>query len=145
MEWHKFIAYLAGPYRSKTINGIAENIASMRTVAVEVHRSGVFAYAPCINTSFMDGVASDEHFLEGNLVMLEKCDCIIMCPGWENSAGAQAELARARVLRLPAFYSCGLQSQFLECDGDRVIHVSWLPNMLIGPEKRRKGKRGKLP
>jgi len=86
------IAYIAGPYRSNTINGVVQNIRKAERVAIKYWKKGYFAYCPHKNTSLLDGVLPDEVWLKGNLEMLSRCDVIIMVKGWRNSEGAKAEL-----------------------------------------------------
>jgi hypothetical protein len=51
----------------------------------------------------MDGVATDEVFLEGTMELLRRCDAVVLVPNWRDSAGAQAEVAEAERLGLPVF------------------------------------------
>ncbi len=85
------VAYIAGAYRSSTIAGIEENIQHARKYAKKYWKLGFMAYCPHSNSSFMDGIAPDEVFLEGGLEMLRRCDIIVFIPGWEKSAGSRAE------------------------------------------------------
>ena len=42
---------------------------------------------------------------EYSLLWLELCDAVLLVPGWENSSGTRAELARAKELDIPVFGS----------------------------------------
>ena len=101
------LAYTAGPYRAKTLNGVIENIRLAESVAVDLWRLGYAVICPHKNTALLDGTLGedDSHiWLEGDLVMLERCDCIVMIPGWEMSEGAKPELNFARAKGIPVFY-----------------------------------------
>lgn len=96
------VAYISGPYRAPTIRGIVENIRRAEAVALEYWRQGYAVICPHLNTRLFDGACPDETWLAGDLVILERCDVIVMIPRWENSAGALAELNHARELGIPA-------------------------------------------
>ena len=85
------IAYIAGPYRADTINGIVQNIRKAEEVAIRYWKLGFMAYCPHKNTSLFDGILPDDVWLEGNLAMLERCDLIVMVKGWQNSKGSCVE------------------------------------------------------
>lgn len=88
------LIYVAGPYRSaRGIDGIFENIVLARRYARSIWLRGDVAICPHMNTAFMDSddVPSDV-WLEGDLLMLGRCDGIAMIPGWESSTGATDEL-----------------------------------------------------
>lgn len=89
------LIYVAGAYRAPTIFEIANNIRLAESVAAELWRRGAAVICPHKNTAFLDGVTSDENFLAGTMLMLEKCDAIVMLPNWRSSTGAEAELMRA--------------------------------------------------
>jgi hypothetical protein len=91
------LVYLAGPYRSPLgFDGVHRNIQRARRIARRIWTDlRLPTICPHANTAFMDGVGTDGIFLTGDLVMLRRCDAIVMMPGWEDSAGATAELADA--------------------------------------------------
>ena len=45
---------------------------------------------------------------------LEKCDCVVLCHGWEKSPGTKDELKKAEELGIPVFKSL---RAFLEREG----------------------------
>lgn len=97
------LLYVAGPYRSDTLNGIAENIAKARQVALEIWQAGGYALCPHMNTALMDGAVTVEHILEGDFEMLRRCDGIVMLPGWEQSEGAKMERKEAVKACVPVY------------------------------------------
>ncbi len=98
------IAYIAGPYRSKTISGIRANIEHARKYAEKYWRAGFAVICPHLNSALMDGIVPDKSFLEGDIAILERCDFIVMVPGWTESKGAKNELEAARAAGLDIVY-----------------------------------------
>lgn len=103
------VAYVAGPYRAKTMNGVWQNIERAKMIAAELWKMGYAVICPHANTAFMDGSttgnqADDSHvWLEGDFEILKRCDCIVMIPGWERSQGATAEMQFADAHQIPVF------------------------------------------
>lgn len=97
------LAYTAGPYRAQNPRGIVENIRKAEAVALELWRLGFAVVCPHKNTSLFDGAAPDEVWLRGDLVIVERCDLVVMIPGWEKSSGSRAERERALDLNIPVF------------------------------------------
>lgn len=89
------LAYIAGPYRGPTEWEVTCNIRVAQKAAARAWKSGYAVICPHLNTAHMGGVVEDSVILEGDLVMLRKCDVIILTPGWDNSAGARAEFGYA--------------------------------------------------
>ncbi|HQE20292.1 MAG TPA: hypothetical protein PK607_17460, partial [Aggregatilineales bacterium] len=74
MKVRPYLVYVAGPYRAATVDGIRENIEAARRVARRLWQAGYPTICPHMNTAFMDGAAPDEVWLQGGLVILERCD-----------------------------------------------------------------------
>lgn len=89
------IYYIGGLYRAKTPRKILENIRHAETYAIEVWKTGNAALCPHLNTRLMDGICSDEIFLNGDIELLKRCDAMIVIPGWEKSVGTINELKKA--------------------------------------------------
>lgn len=85
------IAYIAMPYRADTPRGIVENIRRAEEVAIKYWKLGYFVLCPHKNTALFDGILPDDVWLKAYLVILKKCDVIVMGPGWENAEGAVDE------------------------------------------------------
>jgi hypothetical protein len=60
-------AYVSGPYRADTQEGIDQNIAEAREIAVALWRMGYSVFCPHLNTAHFDGLAPDSVWLEGDL------------------------------------------------------------------------------
>ena len=97
------IHYLAGPYRG----AVRHNIRDAERWAVECARRGIFFFCPHLNSAFMsEGAHPDAppaFWLEMDKHILVKCECVLMIPGWEDSAGACAERALAERLAIPVY------------------------------------------
>ena len=101
------LAYTAGPYRAKTLHGVMENIGNAESAMIDLLRLGYAVICPHKNTALLDGTLGEDDsyiWIEGDLVMLERCDCIVMIPGWERSEGAKAEKKFAESKGIPIFY-----------------------------------------
>ena len=94
------IAYIAGPYRAKTKLGVLINIIRARKAAKKYWQKGYAVICPHSNSALFDSVVPDQHFLDGDIEILSKCDVIVMIKGWQKSSGARNELSFALENRL---------------------------------------------
>ena len=97
------VAYVVGPYRADTINGVAQNIQKSRDVALRLWKLGYAAICPHSNTAFFDGACPDSVWLEGDIEILKRCDLVVLVDGWENSAGARREVEVAAAHGIPIY------------------------------------------
>ena len=79
------------------------NIRSAEAVAAELWKAGFAVICPHMNTALMGGICPDDVWLKGHLVILERCDLVVLAPGWRVSAGTLAEVARANERRIPVY------------------------------------------
>jgi len=102
------LIYVAGPYRAATRDAIARNIDAARSIGISAAAIGWFPVIPHANTAHMEldlpGLG-DDFWLAGTLEMMERCDAVVLVPGWENSAGTRGEIIRAEELGIPIFRS----------------------------------------
>ena len=100
------LIYVAGPYRAATRDDIARNIDAARSVGISAAALGWFPVIPHANTAHMEldlpGLG-DDFWLAGTLEMMERCDAVVLIPGWQNSAGTRGEIIRAEELGIPVF------------------------------------------
>jgi hypothetical protein len=100
------IIYTAGPYRGDGWNAVFENIIRARTAARQLWLRGWAVICPHANTLFMDGPdIAAMNFIEGDLAIIDRCDAILMLPGWERSEGSKMEYSRAVELGMPIYLS----------------------------------------
>ena len=105
------IAYIAGKYRDTYPYQIQENIDRAKEVAKEVWKAGHVAICPHLNSINFEGINTEQHFIDGTLEILRRCDALILVPGWETSQGTLGEIKEAEKLRIPVLYSV---DQFLD-------------------------------
>jgi hypothetical protein len=100
------LLYVAGPYRADTPEGVAVNIQRAREVAIAIWEAGHYALCPHLNTARfeVDCHVPDQAYLDGDIVMLSRCDGIVMVPGWGSSDGAGAERRYAIHHGIPVYH-----------------------------------------
>jgi len=98
------VAYIAGPYRSETIQGIAENIRKAERIAIKYWKGGYAVICPHKNTALFDGECPDNVWLEGDIEIMKRCDVVIMTPDWRQSEGARQEHEIAMSLEKEIIY-----------------------------------------
>ncbi len=99
------LLYIAGPYSAPTPDGIAKNIAAARAVAIALWERGYAVFCPHLNSANMeqDCRATYEDFIAGDLLILSRCDAVVLLPGWKDSPGAMREVGRACALDIPYY------------------------------------------
>ena len=71
-------------------------------------RKGWSPIIPHANTGHLDLVApdlQDSFWLEATMELMRRADAVLLCPGWENSEGTQAEVAEAARTGIPVIHS----------------------------------------
>lgn len=96
------LLYVAGPYRGN----VEENIAKAREAAMAVWEAGHYAICPHLNTAHFDRdtQVDEQHFLNGTMEMMRRCDGLVVLPGWQQSEGTLGEMAEANDLGLPMWF-----------------------------------------
>jgi hypothetical protein len=106
MEEKKFKAYIAGKLNSDAV-GYIKNMHNMIKVAREVRNLGVSVYVPC--NDFMEGLVDGSFdyrdYFDNSQPWLLSADFVVVCPNWENSEGTKKEIALARSVGIPVFFS----------------------------------------
>jgi len=97
------VLFVAGPFRAADTWGVVENLHGAAEVALALWRMGAAVICPHLNTAPFQGAAPDRMWLDGDLTILERCDGLVLAPGWEKSDGARDERAHAYVLEIPVF------------------------------------------
>jgi len=114
------LIYLAGPYRAPTVWGIRQNIRKAEKYALEFWRRGVPVLSPHKNTALFDGAADDRVWLEGDLIMLMRCDALVLLPGWEESSGTQVEKDKAEAEGMPVFF---IREDVRQTTASQIDHI----------------------
>lgn len=91
------LIYVAGRFRAKTHWEVEQNIRKAEAFGLEIARvTGQFPVIPHTMTRFFDGAAPDEIWLQGDLLLLERCDALALVPGsWVGSVGTDGEIRHA--------------------------------------------------
>jgi nucleoside 2-deoxyribosyltransferase len=98
------VVYVAGKFRGPSAWDIECNIRQAEALALEVWRMGAAALCPHTNTRFFQNAAPDDVWLQGDLVLLERCDAMITVDNWRDSSGACAEVEHAKANGIPVFH-----------------------------------------
>lgn len=107
------LAYVAGPFRGANSWEMEQNIRQAETLALELWRQGFAVICPHTNTRFYQGAAPDDVWLQGDLEMLRRCDCLVLMPDWSRSVGARTEAKFAQEHNIPVFTSVYFAVQWL--------------------------------
>jgi hypothetical protein len=106
--------YIAGKYRSESIEGVKENIRVARLYAEKYWKLGYAVICPHTNSGTMEYDVDEKLLLEGDLEIIKRCDVIVMLPHWEESAGSRAEHELAIQCKLQIIYEyTGEQVDFI--------------------------------
>lgn len=100
------IAYIAGPYYASTPGLVDANIAAAREVALAVTRKGWGFFCPHLNSAQFERLAPEvphSFWLEMDMQLLEYCNAIVLCPGWEDSRETLKEIEWALNRGLPVY------------------------------------------
>lgn len=97
------IVYVAGKYRAKTSNEIWHNINTARLAGEQIVKQGDMPLIPHMNGAFMDGLQTDEFWLDGTLELMKRCDAIYLLDNWQDSEGARNEWRVAQELNIPLY------------------------------------------
>jgi len=93
------LIYIAGCYTGTTKEERNLNIEHARAVGREVARLGHFPVIPHCNSAYFDDTAPDippEFWLEGDIVLMKRCDSVLFMLGWRRSQGALNEFEEAK-------------------------------------------------
>lgn len=87
--------YISGP-----ITGVIEAEEYFREAEQKIEAAGFIAINPC---TFITGGGklTWEDYIDMDLAILKKCDCIYMLNGWQNSRGATLEKEFAEKHNIP--------------------------------------------
>ena len=107
------LVYVAGKFRGNTHpeNGYNQyeqekNIRVAEQLAHAVWLTGkAVGVCPHSMTRFWQGSAPDELWLKGDIVLMLRCDAVLMCANWQDSAGAREEKRIAEENGIPVFYN----------------------------------------
>jgi len=92
------LIYLAHPYSGATI----KNTKSSILYANHLLDLGFKVFNPLSHSHYMDLVKTRDHeeWLKLDFAILDRCDGLFLCPGWESSMGCRMEWAYAIARRI---------------------------------------------
>jgi len=96
------LIYVSGPYSTGDID---ENIQASRQVAIKLWEMGHAVICPHTNTAHFeqDCTATYEQYIWGDLLIVSRCDAMVMTCGWGESPGANKERDYAIQLNIPVY------------------------------------------
>jgi len=106
-----YIACAITPYKSKhPVFGFLGNIQRGQRMAVEALLAGFYPFCPFLDYQYWGQLRAGENITEKmikglSMVFLELCDAVLVLPKYRKSQGTLDEIARAKELDMPVFYS----------------------------------------
>jgi len=102
--------YLAGPYSTGDILKILDNIRNGQRMGTRALLAGLAPFVPWHDYQFQLQLQEKEkltveHYRQYSLEWLKVSEAVLVLPGWQDSKGTMIELAEARRLGIPIFYS----------------------------------------
>ena len=98
------LVFVAGPYFGPNDHVIRMNIEAARQVGRFCLLKGWFPFIPHSNTAMFQHLGIPEQtYLDGDLLILERMDAVVLCPGWETSKGTAGEIERAVQKGIPVY------------------------------------------
>lgn len=122
------VIYIAGPYRAANAWEVEQNIRKVEDLAFKVAEEGHSYICPHTNSRYFDGTITDKYWLEMTLELMRRCDAVLVAAGWQNSSGTMGEIAEAKCLELPVFYSIEGLLQWIHVDDSEVGHATATAN-----------------
>lgn len=99
------LVYVAGPYTGDDLKETSENIRFARNVAAALWNQGHTVICPHSNSAHMEDEVDFDHaeWINRSLILLERCDAVVMIPGYLDSTGAMCELKYAKDFEIPIY------------------------------------------
>ncbi len=103
---NKLLFYLAHPYSAPTKDGEEKNFLDVNRCASELLKVDIVVYSPITH---MHPIHIVEHrdwqvWMDLDKILMDKCDGIILCDGWEKSRGCIEEEKEFKKQGKPVFY-----------------------------------------
>lgn len=102
--------YVAGPYSGKTKEEVKRNIHEAELLGQQLLDRGVLPIIPHKITSFWDEWGALIHWTHADWLekfcfpLIDRCDGILMAPGWEFSVGSLKEIEYAEPRNVPIYF-----------------------------------------
>ena len=108
------VVYVAGKYRDQHPYLIQEHIDKAKELAKKVWAAGHAAICPHLNSINFEGLNTEQHFIDGTLELMRRCDVVLLVPNWKDSEGTKGEIAEAHKLGIPVFGNLELMLKEIE-------------------------------
>jgi hypothetical protein len=124
------LVYVAGPYSSSSMSGVAVNIARADCWGKVIAHLGHMPVIPHTNTSHPEYAEIQPYgfWLEGTSLLLARCDLVLMIPGWQESTGSKLEEILAGTLGIrtvDAENYADMADAFARTEGQVREAISW--------------------
>jgi hypothetical protein len=101
------VGYVSGKYNDDSQEQVEANVADAALCGAKLIKMGYAAVVPHCNchlpSQFCYPPVPDEEWLKVCLSLMERCDFVVLIPGWEDSPGAQVEVEHAHKCGIPVF------------------------------------------
>jgi nucleoside 2-deoxyribosyltransferase len=100
------IIYTAGAFRAPTPWEVEQNVRVAEREALRVAQLGAMPVCPHSMLRHFDQArgVSDDHWLQGTLELMRRCDAVLVVGEYFRSEGTRAEIVEAERLGLPVFF-----------------------------------------
>lgn len=102
--------YVAGAYSADNVIKVLDNMRLGMRASTEVMLAGFSPFCPWLDYQFQLMLREGERlsvqdYYNYSMAWLEASEAVLVLPGWENSKGTLAEIAWAKELSIPIYYS----------------------------------------
>jgi hypothetical protein len=82
-----------------------DNITAAKLIAIELWEAGHTVICPHLNTywALAECDIPQDEYVKRDLQIVERCDGVVMIPGWEQSDGAVTEYMFAKLKDIPVW------------------------------------------
>lgn len=101
--------YVAGAITDPDPTVMLKNFGKGMSISAGLVSAGYYPFSPFIDHSFFYTEGGKDitvrNIKDYSMRWLEKCDCVLVIDGWENSKGTIAEINHAKEIGIPVFYN----------------------------------------
>lgn len=102
------LLYVAGPIRPVGDQTLLGNLREAKRISMELWKMGHAVICPHANTNLEPDIWNNDQngvdWIKGDLKIVARCDAVVVCPGWETSAGTAIEISFAEERHIPVHY-----------------------------------------
>jgi len=112
MQTHPIRVYVAGPYSANNVLDVLHNIRRGIRTSTKLFTMGYAPFSPWLDYHFLLQASEKEAakvtvemFYQYSTAWLAAADALLVLPNSGSSVGTQREIAKAKELCIPVFYS----------------------------------------